>query len=123
MVAGLGVASAATLVVGGIDEGGWVLPVCLLGGALVLTGTWRQDRMRVELGRDVVVVSFWRTLVLPWREIDRFGYDSGAWVRRRDARQHGITVFSPPPGSFAFVDRRCRSAVASMEAIRKRRAR
>ena len=123
MVSGLGVAFAALLVVGGIDEGGWLPPVCLLGSALVLAGTWRHDLMRVELGRDVVVVNFWRTLVLPWSEIDRFGYDGGAWIRRRDARQHEITAFSPPPGSLASAEKRCRQAVGKMEEVRERRGR
>jgi hypothetical protein len=121
MVAGLGLACAAALVVGGVDEGGWLLPVCLLGAALVLAGTWRNDLMRVQLGRDVVVVNFWRTLVLPWSEIDRFGYDGAAWIRCRDARHHEITVFSPPSGSLASVARRCEQAVRTMEGIRKRR--
>jgi hypothetical protein len=123
LVAAIGLGCAAVLVVGGIDEGGWALLACLVGAVLVLAGTWRQDRMRVELGRDVVVVNFWRTVVLSWSEVDRFGYESGAWVRRRDMRQHEISLFSPPPGSFDFAERRCREAVRSMEAHRKRRGR
>ena len=122
VVGAIGTVFAAVLVVGGIDEGGRLLPRCVLGSALVLAGTWRHDRMRVELGRDVVVVNFFRTLVLPWPEVGWFGYDGEAWIRRRDGRQHAITVFSPPTGALASAERRCREAVGTMEAIRRRRA-
>jgi hypothetical protein len=121
MVAGVGLALATVVVVGGIDEGGWALPACLVGGFVVLAGTWRHDRMRVQLGREVVVVNFWRTVVLPWAEIERFGYDVAAWVERRDGRRQGITPFSPAPGVLPFVERRCREAVLTMEARRKQR--
>ena len=123
MVGAIGVALAGGLVVGGVDDGGWILPAALVGSVLVLAGTWRNDRMRVELGREVVVVNFLRTLVLPWAEVARFGYDGEAWVRRRDGRQYGITVFSPAAGTLPFVERSCRQAVATMEAHRKRRRR
>ena len=123
IIGALGVALAGGLAVGGVDDGGWILPACLAGSVLVLAGTWRNDRMRVELGRAVVVVNFFRTLVVPWSEIDRFGYDGEAWVRRRDGRQHEISVFTPPTGSLSFVERRCQDAVRTMEAHRKRRRR
>jgi hypothetical protein len=123
VVTAVGTVLATLLVVGGMDDGGWMLPACLFGSAVTLAGTWRQDRIRVELGQGVVVVNFWRTLVLPWAEIERFGYDSGAWVRRRDRRQHAITAFSPPAGSLPFVERAARQAVQAMEDARKRRRR
>lgn len=120
MVAVVGVCAAAFLVVGGVDDGGWVFPAALIGSVLVLAGTWRNDRLRVELGPQVVVVNFWRRHDIPWREVERFGFDGGAWVRRTDGRQHGITAFSPSPGAFSFVERRARHAVAVMERARRR---
>jgi hypothetical protein len=119
----IGSTFAALLVVGGVDEGGWLLPSRVLGAALVVVGTWLNDLVRVELGPDVVVVNFWRTLVLPWRDIDRFQYHGGAEVELRDQRRHTITAFSPPPGSLASAERRCQQAVRMMEEIRKHRGR
>ncbi|TFV48949.1 hypothetical protein [Blastococcus sp. TF02A-35] len=120
-VAAIGLVSAAAVAVGGIEEGGALLPLCLVGSVLVLVATWRNDRVRVELGREVVVVNVFRTLVLPWAEVERFVYDGGAWVLRPDGRRHAITAFSPPPGSLRSVEERCRQAVRTMEQVRRRR--
>ena len=120
--AAAGIGLVAVLVVGGFAEGGWVLGVALLGAALGTAAFWRTDRLRVELAADgVVVVNFWRTVALPWQEVERFGYDSGAWVRTRAGRDHPITAFSPPPGALASVERRNQAAVRAMERVRKRR--
>jgi hypothetical protein len=122
LTAAAGIVLVAVLVVGGFDEGGWVLGVALLGAALGTAVFWRADRLRVDLGADVVVVvNFWHTVALPWGEVERFGYDSGAWVRTRAGRDHPITAFSPPPGALASVERRNRAAVRTMERLRKRR--
>jgi hypothetical protein len=122
LTAAAGIALVAVLVVGGLDEGGWVLGVALLGAALAAAVFWRADRLRVELSVDVVVlVNFWRTVALPWGDVERFGYDSGAWVRTRTGRDHPITAFSAPPGALASVERRNEAAVRAMERIRKRR--
>ena len=113
----------AVLVVGGLADGGWVLAAALPGAVLVTAVFWRTDRLRVELAADgVVVVNFWRTVALPWAEVERFGYDSGAWVRTRAGQDHPITAFSPPPGALASVDRRNQAAVRAMERVRKRRS-
>lgn len=124
MGAGIGSLLALGLLVGGIDEGGPILPASVAGAVAVLALFWRWDRMRVELGGDaVVVVNFWRTVVVPWAEIARFGYDAGAWVEQRDGRRLGITPFSPSPGVLPVVERRNREAVSAMEQVRQRRRR
>jgi hypothetical protein len=120
--AAAGTGLVAVLVVGGFADGGWVLAVALLGAALGTAVFWRADRLRVDLAADgVVVVNLWRTVALPWEEVERFGYDSGAWVRTRAGRDHAITAFSAPPGALASVERRNQAAVRAMERVRKRR--
>jgi hypothetical protein len=120
----MGSVLALGLLVGGIDEGGLLLPASVAGAVAVLGLFWRWDRMRVELGTDaVVVVNFWRTVVLPWAEVARFGYDVAAWVERRDGRRLGITPFSPSPEFLPFVERRNREAVRAMDKVRQRRRR
>lgn len=115
---------AAVLVAGGVDAGGLLLVGGLVSGALVLLAAWLQDRQRVELGgENVVVVNLFRTLVIPWREVERFGYDGGAWVRRRDMRQHRITAFCPSSRALPLVERQCRRAAKRMEDRRKQRRR
>jgi hypothetical protein len=124
LTAAAGIVLVAVLVIGGVDDGGWVFWAALLGAALVTAVFWRADRLRVELAADaVVVVNFWRTVALPWVEVERFGYDSGAWIRTRTGREHPITAFSPPPGALRAVERRNRAAVQTMERIRKGRRR
>jgi hypothetical protein len=114
---------AILLLVGGLDEGGWVLPVAAVGALAVLAGAWRSHSMRVELGPEVRVVNFFRTHVVPWAEVDRFSYESGAVLRRTDSRWTAIRIFTPPPGALPFVERNCRRAVAEMERVRRRRSR
>jgi hypothetical protein len=122
LTAATGIALVAVLVLGGFDDGGWVLGAALLAAALGTAVFWHADRLRVELAADaVVVVNFWRTVALPWGEVERFGYDSGAWVRTRAGRDLPLTAFCPPPGALASVERRNRAAVRTMERVRKRR--
>ena len=114
---------SGVLVAGGIDEGGWLLGVCLAGaGAVLLVGA-RSWLLRVEVGHEVTIVNWLRTLHVPWSDVERFGYDSGLWVRRRSGRQHDIAAFPAVPGALPSADRRGRTAAAELEAIRKRRRR
>ena len=114
---------SVALVVGGTEEGSWALPVCVAGAALILAVAGRNDRLRVELRpQDVVVVNFWRTLRIPWQQVEGFGYDSGSWVRTTEGRQHTITAFAPPPGALPSAERWARRAVQEMERARRRRA-
>ena len=116
---------AGVLVVGGIDEGGWLLVLCLAGASAVVAVTVRNWLLRIEAGKGVTVVNWFATLHVPWAEVERFGYDvgDGLWVRPRSGRQHSIAAFAAVTGALAGAERRGRAAAAELEAIRKKRRR
>jgi hypothetical protein len=86
---------ASVLAAGGIaTRGVWAL----VGAVLVLAIVWRSWRLRVDdLGYGVRIVSWTRTLEVPWDEIDRFEFDGGVSLRRRDLRTVPLSTFSLPP--------------------------
>jgi len=115
--------AAGVLVVGGLEEGGWLLVLCLIGAAAVVALTVRNWLLRVEAGQEVVIVNLFSTVRLPWAQVAYFGYDSGLWVRRRTGRQHDITAFGRALGALPSAERRGRAATAELEAICTRRRR
>jgi hypothetical protein len=88
-------ATAAVLVLGGLGEGGWILPPALVGAAVMLAVTVRSWLLRVELDADSLVLVNWlRTVRLPWAEVVRCGQDAeGIWVRRHDGHQLRVSAF------------------------------
>jgi hypothetical protein len=123
LVGSVAIASlAALLVAGEIEEGGWFLGVCLVGASAVVAVAVRNWLLRVVVGDELTVVNWSRTLHIPWSEVERFGYDSGLWLRRRSGRQHSIAAFAAVTGALPGVDRRGREAAVRLEAERRRRA-
>lgn len=109
------------LVVGGVQERGWLRILCVTGAALVVLAATREWQLRVEVGDGVTIVNRLATVHIPWSEVQRFGYDGGLWVRRRDTRQHYASAFSFVPGSLPSASERGRDAAARLENIRKKR--
>ncbi len=115
--------TGAAVIAGGLADGGRVLLLAVLCGLGALAAAWRTDRMRVELGAQVVVVNFLRRHVVPWDEVARFDYEAGAVLLGSDDRRTRISAFTPPSGALRGVERRCRQAVATMEGVRRGRSR
>lgn len=109
------------LVVGGVQEDGWLRVLSLAGAVLVVLAASRQWHLRVEVGDGVTVVNWLTTTRIPWAEVERFGYDGGLWVRRRDMREHYAAAFSFVPGSLPSATARGRDAARRLENVRKKR--
>jgi hypothetical protein len=105
------------------SEQGVVRPLCLLGVLAAVAVSWRGWLLRVELGEDVTVVNWIRTVRIPWAEVERFGYDLGVWVRRRDGRQYAIAALTLDPRALPFVRRRVARTARQLETGRRRRRR
>ena len=115
---------AGGLVVGGLEEGGWLLVLCLAGASATVALTVRSWLVRVDVaGHEVTIVNLFRTLHVPWAEVTRFGYDQGLWVRRRSGRQHAISAFPGTPGQLSSATRRGEAVAQQLETIRTRRYR
>ena len=112
---------AAVLVVGGVQEDGWLRVLCLAGAVLVALAATRQWQLRVEVGDGVTVVNWLTTTRIPWAEVERFHYDGGLQVHCRDRRQHYAAAFSFVPGALPSANARGREAAVRLETIRKTR--
>ncbi|WP_433824758.1 hypothetical protein ACQP2E_21690 [Actinoplanes sp. CA-015351] len=116
----------AALTGGGIDEGGWVLPLALTGSALTLASGARLWVLRIDVYADrLVLINLFRTVVLQWREVARAGHDDqGLWVRDHDLQEYRPTALMVNSQSLAFVQRAAladaRKAAALIERIRKK---
>ncbi|GIE85857.1 hypothetical protein Are01nite_23370 [Actinoplanes regularis] len=116
---------SAIAAAGGVDQGGWVLPVGFAGAAIGMVGAARSLMLRIEVSPDgLVLVNWFRTVHLPWAQITRCGCDSdGLWVQLIDG---GLVVSSPfQHGSQAlgFARRPAETAAARLEKIRRKRRR
>jgi hypothetical protein len=114
---------AGVLAAGGIDTGGvWAL-LGLAGAVLVLVIVWRSWQLRVDdLGDRVRIVNWTRTLEVPWDEIDRFEFDGGVSLRRRDLRTVPLSAFPYPSRDvFGIARGRNHAAFLALESIRKKR--
>ncbi|GLW35069.1 hypothetical protein Areg01_80050 [Actinoplanes regularis] len=118
---GLSVMTAA----GGVDEGGWLLPVCFAGAAVGMVGAARSLALRIEVHPDeLVMVNWFRTVHLPWTRIARCGCDEdGLWVRQNDDGLIRSAPFQYPSVTFGFVRRPAETAAARLEKIRRKRRR
>jgi len=116
---------AGVLAVGGIDTGGvWAL-LGLAGAVLVLLIIWRSWQLRVvDLGDVVRIVNWNLTLEVPWDEIDRFEFDGGVSLRRRDLCLVALSAFPYPYRDvFGIARGRNQAAFLALESIRKKRRR
>jgi hypothetical protein len=99
------------------------------GGAAVLAVvSFRAARLRMVLGDEVVVVGWYRSQRVPWREIEKFVVtDKGLAIRMRGGLEQSVPAF--PMGGWLFrsmrnsmradLDRTC----AQAEHARKQRRR
>jgi hypothetical protein len=87
---------------------------------------WRSWQLRVDDLADGVRIFNWtRTLEVPWDEIDRFEFDVGVSLRRRDMRMVPLSAFPFPSRDVFGIGRRGRNhaALLAPESIRKKRRR
>ncbi|MFC6007780.1 PH domain-containing protein [Angustibacter luteus] len=95
-----------------------------IGAAACFFAAARGWTLRVVVGQEhVFLVNWFRTVAIPWREIQRFGYDGTVWVRCRDSRTHTVSAFSDSGRALAYARRPGRLAAAELEQIRKQRRR
>ncbi len=68
-------------------------------------------------------MNWFRTVRLPWREVERFGFDDGdgVWVRCRDGHEHPVSAFQHPASAPEFARTPGRRAAARLEAVRRKR--
>ena len=118
------VAIAAILVGGGIADGGVNGVFAVGGAAAVLVFVARYWRLRVEdLGHELRVTNWIRTVHVPWEEVDRFVFeDGGVRLRRRNMREYSVSAFAAPyRDPFGIAHRRNREAFLRLERMRKER--
>ncbi|MBB2948437.1 hypothetical protein FB565_008220 [Actinoplanes lutulentus] len=119
---------ALALTGGGLEEGGWVLPLALTGSVLTLACGARLWVIRIILYADrLLLINLFRTVVLPWGEVAKAGHDEqGLWVRDRDYHEYRPTALQVTSEAFAFVQRAtladARAAAARINRIRKKRS-
>ena len=114
---------AGVLAVGGIETDGALGLLGSVGAVLVLVIVWRSWQLRVDaLSDGVRIVNWTLTLEVPWDEIDRFEFDGGVSLRRRDLRSMSMSAFPfPSRDVFSIARRRNQAAFLALESIRRKR--
>jgi hypothetical protein len=112
---------AAVLVAGGVQEGGALVALGLVGGALVLAVAVRGWLLRLVLSDEVVIVNWLQTHRVAWRDVEKFGCDGGVWIRRRGGGVVEVAAFSFVPGALPSAQRRNERAANELERARQKR--
>lgn len=75
------------------DTGPKVLGFCAAG--LITVVAWRSARMRLLLGDEVVIVGWFHSTRIPWREVERFEVnDKGLFVKQIGGLETQVPAFS-----------------------------
>ncbi|TNM70475.1 hypothetical protein FHN55_00160 [Streptomyces sp. NP160] len=109
------------LVARGRQDGGWPLARTSLAALALLAVLVRSWQLRVVTGPGVVVVSWFRTHRLDWREAERFTAESGGVeVELVDGRSIGVAVFATTVGASSWLVERNESAAEQLQRARRR---
>lgn len=114
-------ALALLLIGGGVERGGWLLPVSVLVATAGMAGAYRGWALRVETQpHGIVVVNWFRVIRLWWPQIDRFGADDeGLFVRKTDGAEVRVAAFQHGSRAFAFARSPAVTAAAELERLRE----
>lgn len=99
-------------------------PLSVCGCLLTVALAVRHWQVGIDVSESEVRLINWaRVISIPWAEVERFGYDQGLWVRRRDMRQHYSAAFRPTAEALPFTHAAGVRAAQDLEALRKKRRR
>jgi len=102
-------------------DGGWPLAWTVLGTVVLVALLVHSWQLRVVTGPGVVVVNWFRTHRLDWREVKRFTAESGGVeVELVDGRSIGVAVFATTVGASSWLVRRNERAAEQLQRARRR---
>jgi hypothetical protein len=73
--------------------------------------------------RSTQVTNWFRTVSIPWRDVERCGYDDGLWIHVRGGRMVRASAFANGPRAMEWARTPGRNAALRLVEIRKRRNR
>jgi hypothetical protein len=114
-------AVAVSLIGGGVDRGGWMVPASVPVASAAMAAAYRAWVLRIEAQpQGLVVVNWFRLIRLWWPEVARCGTDDdGLWVRRTDGSEVRAAAFQHGGRAFTFARKPAAAAAAELERLRR----
>lgn len=113
---------AAVLLAGGLQSEGLVRLLGIAGALAVAVFVWLASRLRVVVEpQGVVIVNLLSSHSVPWPDIERFTFNHGVVLRRKNQREIRVSAFAVSVDAISGAEGFARDAARQLDDLRRER--